>query len=172
MEQAMRHILKWLNDLAINSYAVISGVLTSILGYFIPVRNIVHLLLLFFILDMLIGAWAAVRVKGEKFSMKIVWNTTIPRMLLSIVLILASYMWDTVFNQNLVCSYKIIGWFISGVLLYSIAKNSWLITKWAVFIKLAGLFRSRMKDETGLDISDNNSDESNKNAKNEVSKDK
>lgn len=173
LEQALRYIGKFINDLAIKSYAIMSGAITAVLGYFIPVRDIVHLLLLFFILNTLIGAWAAVKVKNEKFSFKIIWDTTIVRMLLALVLILSAYMWDTVYNQNVVCTYKIIGWFISGVLLYSIAKNSYLITKWAVFIKLAGLFKSKTRDETGLDIpEDEYCENKKKNPDDEISKDK
>jgi phage-related holin len=104
---------KAISELFDNAYAVLCGFFASILGYFLPVRDIVHLLILFFILDVLFGYWAARKLRYEKFSVKIIWEHTIPRMLLSIVIILGAYMWDSVFDQNVVCTYKIIGWFIS-----------------------------------------------------------
>jgi ABC-type uncharacterized transport system permease subunit len=75
-------------------------------------------------------------------------------MLVSIVLITGAFMWDEVYQQDVVSTYKIIGWFISGVLLYSIAENGYQITKWSVFPKLGGLLNDKVKSSTGLDIND------------------
>jgi hypothetical protein len=61
-------------------------------------------------------------------------------------------MWDKVYEQNIVSTYKLIGWFISGVLLYSIAENGYGITNWTVFPKIGELFKSKVKENTGLDI--------------------
>lgn len=137
-----------------NTYAMVSGFFATVLGYFLPVRNIVHLLVLLFIFDVIFGYWAAHKLRSERFSVKIIWNHTMPRMLLSLVLILGTYMWDNVYNVDVICTYKIIGWFISGVLLWSIAENGYHITKWSVFPKIGELFRSKIKDQTGLDVAD------------------
>lgn len=135
-----------------NVQAVICGIFTAILGYLFPVKDVVHLLLLFFILDVIFGYWAANKLRQERFNVKIIWENTIPRMLISVVLIVGAFMWDDVFNQAFVCSYKIIGWFISGVLLYSIAENGYQITKWSVFPKLGEFIRGKIKGETGMDV--------------------
>lgn len=63
-------------------------------------------------------------------------------------------MWDSVFSQELVKTYKIVGWFISGVLLWSIAENGYQITKWSVFPKLGNLFRTKVNEATGLDVAE------------------
>lgn len=91
------------------AYAMLSGLFMSILGYFLPVKDIVHLLILFFILDVFFGFWAAKKLRKERFSVKIIWSHTIPRMLISIVLILGAYMWDSTYQQDLVSTYKIVG---------------------------------------------------------------
>ena len=44
------------------------GALFSVVGYFEPVKDIVHLLIAFFIIDMLAGFWANKIVKQEKFN--------------------------------------------------------------------------------------------------------
>lgn len=137
-----------------NAYAILAGLFASVLGYFIPVKDIVHLLILFFIIDVIFGFWAARKLRKEKFSVKIIWSTTIPRMLISIVLILSAFMWDMTYKQDFVSTYKIVGWFISGVLIFSIAKNGYLITKWTVFSRIESLFRSKVKEQTGLDVTD------------------
>jgi len=77
-------------------------------------------------------------------------------MLISIVLILATFMWDSVFQQDYVSSYKFVGWFISGVLLFSIAKNGFQITKWGVFNSIGNIVKKKV-EETGEKIEDNES---------------
>lgn len=148
-------LIQAIQDLCSNANAIIAGMLTGILGYFLPVKDIVNLLLIFFILDVIFGFWAARKLRSERFSVKIIWAHTIPRMLISIVLITGAYMWDKTYNQEVVSTYKIIGWFISGVLLYSIAENGYQITKWTVFPKLSELIQGKIKERTGIDVDDN-----------------
>lgn len=155
MDEMIKNLKCGLMDVFDNSYTLMSGFSATILGYFLPVKNIVHLLILFFILDVVFGYWAARKLRNERFKVDIIWTKTMPRMLISIVVILGAFMWDTTFGQDLVCTYKLIGWFISGVLLASIAENGYNITKWSVFPKIGGIFRSRVQDTTGMDISDN-----------------
>ncbi|MFO7864381.1 MAG: phage holin family protein [Salinivirgaceae bacterium] len=144
----MQQIIDSLSTFINNSYAFLVGIATSVIGYFLPVRDIVHLLILFFMLDVIFGYWAAKKLRGERFSVKIIWRYTMPRMLISLVLILGAFMWDTVYCQEFISTYKIIGWFISGVLLYSIAQNGYKITKWSVFPKIGNIF----SDKTGVNL--------------------
>ena len=113
----------WLEKAVRNLWSFLAGLFTAVIGYMLPVKDIVHVVLFFFLMDIILGYWAAQRLRKEHFSTRIIWKYTMPRMLISIVLIISSYMWDTVFKQEFVSTYKIIGWFISGVLIYSIAKN-------------------------------------------------
>lgn len=76
-----------------------------------------------------------------------------PRMLISIVLILCAYMWDRTYAQELISTYKVIGWFISGVLLFSIMENGYRITHWYGFLNLKGVLKKNFEDETGAKIS-------------------
>ena len=154
MEEYFRCICRYFIDISANIHALLSGITTAILGYFLPVKDIVHLLILFFLLDVVFGFWAARKIRKERFSVKIIWTHTIPRMLLSIVLITGAYMWDQVYSQEMVSTYKIIGWFISGVLLYSIAENGYQITKWSVFPKIGNFVSQKVKDNSGISIQD------------------
>jgi multisubunit Na+/H+ antiporter MnhF subunit len=114
----------------------------------------VHVLLIFFLLDVIFGYWAARRLRKERFSVKIIWNHTIPRMLISIVLIIGAFMWDNTYNMDMISTYKLIGWFISGVILYSIAENGYKITKWSVFPKIGNLLNKGVKEKTGMDVNE------------------
>lgn len=127
-------------------YSFIVGAFTAFLGYFLPIRDIVHLLIFFFFLDVIIGYWASRKLYGKRFMVSIVWKHTVPRMILSLVLIIGAYMWDRTYNQEYVSTYKIIGWFISGLLLYSIAENAYCITKWTMFKKISKTIDRKIKD--------------------------
>lgn len=135
-----------------DTYTVLAGTVVSFIGYLIPIKNIVHLLIAFFIADVVFGYWAARKLRKERFSVKIIWSHTIPRMLVSIILITGAFMWDEVYAQEVVSTYKIIGWFITGVLLYSIAENGYQITKWSAFAKTGEIIRGKVKDSTGVDL--------------------
>lgn len=139
-----------------DAYAMCVGGIVSLIGYLLPVRNIVHLLVAFFVADVIFGFWAAKKIRGERFSVKIIWEHTIPRMLVSIVLITGAFMWDQVYEQELVSTYKMIGWFISGVLLYSIAENGYQITKWSAFTKIGNSLNDKIKNTTGMNLNDKN----------------
>lgn len=155
MEEMFRSIGQMFSNLTIKFWPMLTGVFASIVGYFLPVRDIVHLLILFFILDVIFGYWAAHKLRKERFSVKIIWNHTMPRMLISIVLITGAFMWDTVYRQEVVDTYKIVGWFISGVILFSIAENGYLITGWTVFSRVGRLLSKKIKDATGQDLTEN-----------------
>lgn len=139
-------------------WSAISGVFMTILGYFIPIKDIFLLLMLFFVVDVIFGYWAAHKLRNEKFSQKIIWKTTMPRMLITLVLILCAYMWDDVYGQTTVATYNVIGWFISGILLASIAINGHKITNWDVFLGL-GKYFTRKVSESGIEVPQNNQTE-------------
>lgn len=144
--------VKSLKDFVCNTYSVLAGTIGGFIGYLLPIRNIVHLVIALFIWDVFFGYWAAKKLRNERFSVKIIWDHTMPRMLVSIVLITGAFMWDEVYQQDLVSTYKIIGWFISGVLLYSIAKNGYKISKWKAFSQIGDLIQDKVKDSTGIDL--------------------
>ena len=131
------------------------GALFSIFGFFEPVKDIVHLLIAFFIIDMLAGFWANKVVKQEKFKMSKIWATTFPRMLISLVLIMMTFWWDNVFGQTSVKTYWFIGYFISGVLLANILQNSYRATRWGILLNLAEFIKGIFKDK-GVDINETN----------------
>jgi phage-related holin len=134
------------------AWGFISGLFMAIIGFFLPVKNIVHLLVFFFFIDMIFGYWAARKTRGERFSARVIWKTTMPRMIISMVLVLGAFMWDTVYEQNMVATYRIIGWFISGVLLANILQNGYRITQWDMFLGLTEMLKNKIRKKTGVDF--------------------
>jgi phage-related holin len=152
MDEILHSIASMLHTIYNKSAPLLSGFFSSIIGYFIPVRDVVHLLLILFVVDVIFGYWAAKKLRGERFKVKIIWDSTIPRILTSIVIILGVFMWDNVYNQEMFVGHKIIGWFISGMLLFSIVENGFQITKWSVFGDLLRFIKSKIKEKTGIEI--------------------
>lgn len=138
-------------DAAKTIYTAALAACTTILGYFLPIKDIVNLLILFFVLDVIFGFWAARKLRGERFSVNIIWTKTIPRMIATIVLTMSAFMWDTVYNQTTFATYQGIGWFISGLLLFSIGENAYQITKWAPFRNLKNIFGRQLFQNSGFD---------------------
>jgi len=137
-----------IRDIFSDAWAVFCGLSASILGYFLPVKNYLLLLLLFFIADVAFGYWAARRIRKEKFSTKIIWDKTVPRMVISVFLVLATFMWDDIYGQDMVSTCAVVGWFFCGVLLMSITKNGYLITKWDVLPKFEKYIGKRIDQKT------------------------
>ena len=152
MEKIVETAGKAVVDLFSNIWALLCGFFTVCVGYFAPVFDIVLLLIFLFIVDVILGYCAAKKLRGEKFSKTIIWKTTMPRMLVSVVLILCFFMWDMTYKQDFVCTYRIVGWFISGIIIYSIAQNGYSVTKWEGFPLLGMFLRKKIKDNTGIDI--------------------
>lgn len=144
-----------ISEILSNFFSAIAGAITVAMSYFLPIKYIVHLLILFFVLDVAFGYWTARKLRGEKFSAKIIWNTTVPRMVLTLVLVLGTFMWDTVYNQEFFSTYKLVGWFISGLLLLSILQNGYKITKWDALPKLTNLLGDKIREQTSIEATEN-----------------
>ena len=134
----------WISNTLDNSLAFALSAFISVIGYFSPVGNILLLLLVLFGIDVILGIWASKKLRKESFSMKKVFSTAIPRFIISAIIILITYAWDSVYSQDLVCTYKVAGWFISGLLIVSITKNGYQITNWSVFKSIERLIKKQM----------------------------
>ena len=129
----MQRFTRLIQDFSIDIYTLMCGALFSLFAILDPIKHIVHFVLLLFIIDVALGYWNAHKNRGERFKVKKIWDTTVPRMTISILLILITYGWDEVFGQNVVSAHKVAGWFISGMLIFSIGENGYDVTKWNVF---------------------------------------
>lgn len=146
--------IEWIFSAFENAYTFLFSMAVTTIGYFSPIKNIVHLMLLFFLFDVIFGYWAAKKIRNEKFQVKIIWEYTMPRVLISIVIILGTYLWDNVFVQEYISSYRLIGWFICGILLYSISKNGLLITNWKIFGNIGDIIKNGLESKTGQKINE------------------
>lgn len=161
MEEFFKTIANALMSLFSNTCALVTGIVTAVVGYLYPTFEISSFLLALFVFDVIFGAWKAKKIKNEKFSMKIVWNTTFPRMLVAFLLITLTYIWDQIAKQHVVETWRIVGLIFAGALIWSIAENGYYITKWIAFKIAAVRFSGVVKDKTGIDINKEMKDETN-----------
>lgn len=130
-----------IRDFFVDFWATIFGFVVALLGYFLPIRDLVHLVILFFIIEMVLGYFAA-KTKGAlvkqkvRFSLTIVYTKTIPRMFVTILILMMAYLWDTVTKQKWVPTYTFLGWFFTGILFIKSMRNAYTVTNWVGF-KLA-----------------------------------
>jgi hypothetical protein len=142
--------LDWFKNLFLEIWNLVAGLFFTILGYFIPISNIVHALVIIFIVDSFFGYLAARKCRNEKFSKKIIFNTTVFRMLSVIILLSMTYIWDKEFGQGIISTPNAIGWFISGVLIVSISKNMYKILNWKPLENLVEMLTDVLKSKTDL----------------------
>ncbi len=140
-------------EIADELWKLVCGLFFSIIGYFLPIKDLTHMVLIIFLIDMIIGYLTARKLRGESFNPKIIWNKTVPRMAFSILLLVLTYWWDTTCKQEYLPTYVAIAWFISGLLIFSIAKNGYKLTKWNGFKLLGDAIEHKIEDETGIDLS-------------------
>jgi len=129
------------------------GMFFSVIGYFLPIKDLTHMVIVIFLIDTAVGYWTARKLRKESFNPKIVWDKTIPRMAFSVLLLTLTYWWDTTCNQDYLHTYAVIAWGISGLLIYSIAKNGYKLTKWNGLRLLGEAVEHKIEEETGIDLS-------------------
>jgi hypothetical protein len=144
--------INWLRTIIEDVFALILSIIITVIGLLTPIKNIVNLLLLLFFIDVVFGYLAAHKLRGECFKVSIIWKKTMPKMLVATALIVLTYLWDITYGQDFVSSYKLIGWFISGLLIVSIAENGWKITQWRPFLSISSIIKGKIETTTNEKI--------------------
>ena len=129
-------------------YAITVGLFATLFGYFLPIRDLVHLVILFFILEMFLGYLAAkAKDKMVKFSLTVVYEKTMPRLLISLLIIISSFLWDTVTKQVWVPTYTLLSWFFCGLLLLKMTRHGYIITQWIGFLHASKIIDRKLSDK-------------------------
>ncbi|WP_352422262.1 phage holin family protein [Proteiniphilum sp.] len=159
MDNGIMSIEEWLRDIFTNTYSVCAGAVASILGYFLPLKDPVNLLLIFFVVDCIIGYLKNRKLYKQKFSKRKIFETTIPRMMAVTIFMMLLFSLDMTFNQDMVQTYMIVGYFVGGVLLFNIWKNLYELTRWDAFLNIGEMLQKNVKDRTGMDVDNKNNKE-------------
>ena len=133
---------KWLFDVMADAYSVIVGLLSVSFSYFMPVRDMMHLIIIFFAVEMVVGYLVAKKVRGDHFRLSVVFTKTVPRLGLVVFIILGTYAWDDVHNQEAVHTYTILSYFICGILIASITRKGYILTGWSPFKDISKIIKN------------------------------
>lgn len=142
--------LKWIGTAITNCYSWLAAILVAWFTYFMPIKDMLGLIILFFTVEMFMGYLAARKLRGEPFRLSIVFTKTIPRLALVIFMMLGTYLWDVIFSQELVHTYSILGWTICGILLVSIFKKGHTITGWRPFKTISNTIKSNIGNKVKI----------------------
>jgi len=135
----------------------LSKLAVLLISYFAPVKEIVHVMLIFILIDFISGVWAARKRKETLESRKL--RKTLTKFLWYTVALILSYMMEKTFNLSWSNLSGIIGGFICFIELKSIFENITHITGEPIFMKILGLIRKRGSETIGdLSESDSNND--------------
>jgi len=145
-------ITRAVNELGERICEILVFLLSSFVGYFSPLKDVVHMVLILFFVDVIYGWLAARKLRGESFKPSIVWKKTMPRVLLSLVLLILAYIIDKETGQKWVNTTSILGWGMSGLLFLSIAKNGYIVTNWKSIPLLEKWVEDKIEKETGVQI--------------------
>ena len=133
-----------------------------LISYFAPVKEIVHVMLIFIVIDFISGVWAARKRKETLESRK--FRKTLTKFLWYTVALILSFMMENTFNLSWSNLSGIIGGFICFIELKSIFENITHITGEPIFMKILGIIRKRGSDITSdLSEGDSHSDHPNSN---------
>jgi len=130
----------------------VAAVFLTIIGYLVPLKNMAHLVLFFFFMDVVYGYLADRKLNGARFKTAIVWAKTVPRIILTIILLIMAFLLDEVSGQQYVQTYKVVGWFICSLLFLSILKNGYIVTQWSAIPLIGKLIAKRIQKETDTDL--------------------
>jgi len=132
----------------------LSKLAVLLISYFAPVKEIVHVMLIFILIDFISGVWAARKRKETLESRK--FRKTLTKFLWYTVALILSFMMENTFNLSWSNLSGIIGGFICFIELKSIFENITVITGEPIFMKILSIIRKRGSD-TIEDLSDSDS---------------
>lgn len=130
----------------------ILGVVLSVVHYFAPVADTIHILFIFFIGDILFGFLAAKKLRGERFNPQKVWNKTIPKMLVSFFIIISAHMLDSISPLGFLTIRESVGWILSGLVLHSVWRNAFVFTKWTALRHIGDFLSDSLRTRFNIDV--------------------
>ena len=128
------------------------GIVLALVGYFLPIKNVVHVMSAAIMFDLFTGLWAA-RVKGRGWKSIKLWRT-IYKLFISTIIIMLLYAMDKEMGTPIVQMHKIAAWLITGFEIWSILENAAEISNLRIFIILKDFMHDKIEQQTGVDLNE------------------
>lgn len=133
-------------EMLTKGYAVLIGIISAVAGYFLPVKDTVHIIFVFFIFDVIFGYLAAKKSDPlTRFKAKIIWQKTVPKMLVAFLLVITAHMLDFITPAGIITIRESVGWFVAGLVLSSVWQNMMIVTEWVSIKDLIKLLTDKIK---------------------------
>lgn len=127
--------------LGFSKSSAITQIFVMIIAYFTPIREIVHVMLIFLAIDTISGIWASIKAKQKFESRKL--QKTILKFLWYTVAVMLAWMMEKTFSLGWANLASITGGFICFVELKSIFENITRITDEPIFLKILKIFKRK-----------------------------
>lgn len=137
--------MKWILQHLLN---FISAIAFSFIGYFAPIKGVVHLMIIVIVIDLVIGIVVAIR-NGHGISSRKLWRTAY-KLLFAILIVSLTYSMDK--EMGVVSIHKFVAWLITGFEIWSILENAAKITNHRIFILLKQVMEDKVKKTTGINL--------------------
>ena len=141
------NILNWLIGHCRN---LLFGCFFATLGYFSPIKDIVHVMIAVIFVDFFVGLWASYR-QGIGWKSEKMWRT-IYKLILAVLIIMLLYAMDTEMGIEAIKTYKAVAWVICGFEIWSILENAAVISNHRIFIFLRHYMHDRVEKISGINI--------------------
>lgn len=141
----MYGIIRWIDNHILN---LILGAIASIFGYFAPITGVVGVVTAVILVDFLVGVIAA-RKKGHAIKSVKMWRT-VKKLFWSLVVVSLLYASDT--EMGIIQLHKLVGFFIFGYELFSIAESLAYVTDLKLFVYLREIMEDKIEDQVNIDL--------------------
>ncbi|MFZ4400911.1 MAG: phage holin family protein [Bacteroidales bacterium] len=136
-------------------YSKLIKIITFLLSYFAPIAAIIHVMLIFILVDCLSAIWAAWKNKIPIESRKM--RKTVIKMIWYIAAVIMAHMMEITFSLQWAHLAQVVGGFICMVEIKSVFENITKITNEPVFIIIYKLFEKKANDSMNLNNNENGS---------------
>jgi len=139
--------MKWLLQ---HLYNFLSGIIVAFLGYFAPIKGVIHVMVIAIILDLIFGIIAARRRKEGIKSAKL-WRTAY-KLFIAVIIVALLYAMDIEIGVEIIKLHRIVAWLITGFEIWSILESGGQITNHKLFRILKKYMEDKVESVTGVEL--------------------
>ena len=146
---------KAIQNLIHSAYGVVMVCFTFIFSYFMPIEELVNIMLIIVIADLLFGVWVVIKTKGINHILSIRLRDTGIKLFFYLFFMMISFLIENQLSADSYISTKVIFAFISSVECVSIAASMLIIAPNMPFLKIISFFfQSEIAKKLGIEMKD------------------
>lgn len=139
--------MKWMIQ---HIWHLVFGAIVALLGYFSPIKAVVHVMGAAIVLDLVFGIWAA-RSRKEGIKSGKLWRTAY-KFFISVVVVALLYAMDVEMGAEIVQLHRLVAWLITGFEIWSILESGGQITNHKIFRILRKIMEDKVESATGINL--------------------